>query len=133
VDLFDGQAGSHRVLDNAGRGWMCHLSWHHVAGRGWVTVAVGCQLGFQLGYRASREPAGTQPPPRAYEDIYDEPINGEEPCTATSMPHGQRSRTCCCRPLSVCRSAHTWVTPRAASASSKKACAAANERRSVSA
>src|SRR5271166_5569924 len=48
--------------------------WLGEAGRGWVTVAVGCQLG----YRASREPAGTQPPPRACEDIYDEPINGEE-------------------------------------------------------
>ena len=52
--------------------------WLGEAGRGWVTVAVGCQLGSQLGYRASREPAGTQPPPRACEDIYDEPVNGEE-------------------------------------------------------
>src|ERR1035441_1080439 len=52
--------------------------WLGEAGRGWVTVAVGCQLGSQLGYRASRESAGTQPPPRACEDIYDEPADGEE-------------------------------------------------------
>jgi len=37
--------------------------------------------------------------------------------TPSQMPHGQRSRTCCCRPASVWGSAHTWPTPPAASAS----------------
>ena len=32
-----------------------------------------------MGYPASREPAGTQPPPpRAYDGIYDEPVDSEE-------------------------------------------------------
>jgi hypothetical protein len=41
-------------------------------------VAVDHHLGSQLGYPASREPAGTQPPPRACDGIYDEPVDGEE-------------------------------------------------------
>ena len=49
-----------------------------MAGCAWATVAVGCQLGSQSGYRASREPAGTPPRPRACEDIYDERVDGEE-------------------------------------------------------
>ncbi len=64
---------------------MCRLNWHYVAlcgwvwlGVGWVTVAVGHDFGSQLGYPASREPAGTQSPPRAYHGIYDEPVDGEE-------------------------------------------------------
>lgn len=57
---------------------MCRLNWHYVAGCGWVTVAVGHDFGSQLGYPASREPAGTQSPPRAYHGIYDEPVDGEE-------------------------------------------------------
>ena len=52
--------------------------WMDEAGRGWVTVAVGHHLGSQLDYPASREPAGTQPRPRAYDGIYDEPVAGEE-------------------------------------------------------
>jgi len=36
-----------------------------VAELGWATVAVGRQLGSQLGYPASCESAGTQPPARA--------------------------------------------------------------------
>ena len=52
--------------------------WLDEVGRGWVTVAVGDHLGSQLGYPAFREPAGTQPPPRAYDGIYDEPVDGEE-------------------------------------------------------
>ena len=49
-----------------------------MAGCGWVTVAVGSQLGSQLGCPATHKPAGMQPPPRAYDDIYDEPVDGEE-------------------------------------------------------
>ena len=33
-----------------------------VAGCGWATVTVGSQLGSQLGYLATSEPAGMQPP-----------------------------------------------------------------------
>ena len=59
VDLFDGQSspqGSWMMTDVAGCAVRTGITGSDVAERRWATVAVGSQLGFQLGYhRPSRE------------------------------------------------------------------------------